>query len=175
MVWLGEKRAQRVLGWGYLLKVHLASRSRASCRPRAMKLSQAGARHGAEPRCLLPSCSSSRTPRSPRHADPCETHPNPTTSMCCADGNRRALLSAGWEGFSAPRLLLAYHFCEMIHLPHTEVTKTRRSYTGDNPVPMKGEGCLRPCGTPLPAKPPPPGPLRPLLPSTFMKSRPAPF
>lgn len=110
----------------------------------------------AEPRCLLPSCSSSRTPRSPRHADPCETHPNPTTSMCCADGNRRALLSAGWEGFSAPRLLLAYHFCEMIHLPHTEVTKTRRSYTGDNPVPMKGEGCLRPCGTPLPAKPPPP-------------------
>lgn len=46
MVWLGEKRAQRVLHRGYLLKVHLASRSRASCRPRAMKLSQAGARHG---------------------------------------------------------------------------------------------------------------------------------
>lgn len=63
-----------------------------------------------EPRCLLPSCSSSRTPRPPRHADPCETHPKPTNSMCCADGNRRVLLSAGWEGFSAPRLLLAYNF-----------------------------------------------------------------
>lgn len=64
MVWLGKKWAQRVLHRGYLLKVYLAARSRASCWPQAMKPSPAGARHGASLAASSPAAAAAG-PRAP--------------------------------------------------------------------------------------------------------------